>query len=215
MKSQIANSFLGLALLGMVASASAQTTININLWDAGNGQTGLAWSWSGDAANSGGATVAGSFVGIMGFEMPFGTFINNMAVSSAFVPVDFGSLENQTTSVSESFNAVQLIPDYNGENTCALGIVLGYQNPSQFYTMIPTSVGDQVGYTPGVDSVNLDVPFADFNTGTYQIVYPGGMVFNQDTTFNLDVGTEPVPEPSTMALAGLGGVSLLLYRRRK
>jgi hypothetical protein len=27
--------------------------------------------------------------------------------------------------------------------------------------------------------------------------------------------TEPVPEPTTLALAGLGGLSLLLFRRRK
>ena len=26
---------------------------------------------------------------------------------------------------------------------------------------------------------------------------------------------EPVPEPTTLALAGLGGLSLLLFRRRK
>jgi hypothetical protein len=40
---------------------------------------------------------------------------------------------------------------------------------------------------------------------------PGGGLTASFASF----GVDPVPEPSTMALAGLGGLSLLLFRRRK
>jgi hypothetical protein len=40
-----------------------------------------------------------------------------------------------------------------------------------------------------------------------------GMVFSAGNTVTLDYSVTPAPEPSTLALAGLGG--LLLFRRRK
>ena len=43
---------------------------------------------------------------------------------------------------------------------------------------------------------------------------PGGLA-NGITLFSVTAGGGPVPEPSTMALAALGGASLLLFRRRK
>lgn len=43
-----------------------------------------------------------------------------------------------------------------------------------------------------------------------------GLPINSGTTAgNMNLYLLPVPEPSTMALAGLGGLSLLLFRRRK
>jgi len=49
-----------------------------------------------------------------------------------------------------------------------------------------------------------------FGTGAGQINDPSA------TPMNLEVlGTAPIPEPTTMALAAIGGASLLLFRRRK
>jgi hypothetical protein len=42
---------------------------------------------------------------------------------------------------------------------------------------------------------------------------PAGTPGNMNGLFQF--GVAPVPEPATMALAGLGGLSLLLFRRRK
>ena len=43
---------------------------------------------------------------------------------------------------------------------------------------------------------------------------PGGLATGL-TLYSVTAGGGPVPEPSTMALAALGGASLLLFRRRK
>jgi|SRR5208282_78277 len=42
-----------------------------------------------------------------------------------------------------------------------------------------------------------------------------GMNFSAGNTVTLDYSVTPTPEPCTLALAGLGGLSLLLFRRRK
>jgi len=57
--------------------------------------------------------------------------------------------------------------------------------------------------TPGASSASLGFPVNIMGTS-------GGLI----PGFTLGLVT-PVPEPSTMALAGLGGLSMLLFRRRK
>jgi len=42
-----------------------------------------------------------------------------------------------------------------------------------------------------------------------------GSLPSVDLVFTLSGTVVPVPEPTTLALAGLGGLSLLLFRRRK
>ena len=68
--------------------------------------------------------------------------------------------------------------------------------------------------------------------GSYEVLfsasdpYPGGALSQSDgdgyyvtgsadTVFTVSGTVAPVPEPTTLALAGLGGLSLLLFRRRK
>jgi len=56
--------------------------------------------------------------------------------------------------------------------------------------------------------------------GTIAIGISGNNVvgYYVDTSQNIDgfeASIEPAPEPTTLALAGLGGLSLLLFRRRK
>ncbi len=73
--------------------------------------------------------------------------------------------------------------------------------------------GQQTKYIAGTESVLIPVDFSNFNPGTYQSVYAAGTYLDTTTTITLTV--EGVPEPSTLALAGLGGLSLLAFRRRK
>jgi hypothetical protein len=64
-----------------------------------------------------------------------------------------------------------------------------------------TRLGNRLIYNPGTQSEFIPVDYSDFNPGTYQSEESG---FNTALTVNLTV--EPVPEPSTLALA-IGAVS--------
>jgi hypothetical protein len=61
-----------------------------------------------------------------------------------------------------------------------------------------------VGYGPSATSPNPG--FSVFGTAT-----PGAI----NTPFTLTAIAAPIPEPGTMALAALGGASLLMFRRKK
>jgi hypothetical protein len=73
--------------------------------------------------------------------------------------------------------------------------------------------------TPGWDGVSAFTSDADPNSGFnqfYGIATDQGVLSMPSGTVSLVTITgAPVPEPSTLALAGLGGLGLLLFRRRK
>ena len=64
---------------------------------------------------------------------------------------------------------------------------------------------------PRGDGVIVPVDYSNFTPGVYTTTVPS-FIFNSFTE-TLTVG--PVPEPSALAMAGLGGACLLLSRRRR
>ena len=77
----------------------------------------------------------------------------------------------------------------------------------------PTRLGDRLLYNPGTQSALIPVDFSDFNPGTYQISYAAGTFFDTAATANLTIGT--VPEPTTLVLSAIGGLSGWLFLRRR
>ena len=57
--------------------------------------------------------------------------------------------------------------------------------------------------------------YSEVGTITPASVAPAASVFGQDPGSTLVLYNVPVPEPTTLALAGLGGLSMLFLRRRK
>jgi hypothetical protein len=78
------------------------------------------------------------------------------------------------------------------------------------------TMGDAIRYTTGTESLIIPVDFSNFTPGIYtdpDIIDYLSSYFAGGFTETLIIN--PVPEPTTLALAGLGGLSLLLFRRRK
>jgi hypothetical protein len=75
-----------------------------------------------------------------------------------------------------------------------------YAGLSGLFTMTPATGNSPV---PGFNQLQVGVGSIQYDPGSYQSGANGGQPIL------------PIPEPTTMALAALGGLSLLLIRRRK
>jgi hypothetical protein len=182
---------LCLALFGVVASALAQSTLDVILQNDG-GNTSVTLSWSGDVLTSATATETTAWSGIGG------TFANYLNGGTQASPLSgFGVFNDLTTSGTGTINSVQFI---DNSGTLMLSFF--------FASNIAVSAGDQIQYVPAIDSETISVPFSSFNPGTYEWSNPYG-------PFNYSVNLTVVPEPSMLALAGLGGLALLCFRWRK
>ena len=72
------------------------------------------------------------------------------------------------------------------------------------------SAGDNLVYTPGTDSIVLNIPFADLPelNKTNSVQFGGFKGLNT-------VSIVAAPEPSTYALFGIGAIGLMMVLRRK
>jgi hypothetical protein len=71
------------------------------------------------------------------------------------------------------------------------------------YAVASTTSGDQYGMSEVAALV-----LGEAGSGVYPEPYSNGF-------HNFTLTLDPVPEPTTLALMGLGGLSLLLFRRRR
>jgi len=218
MKKQIIRSFFGLALLGSSVSASAAGVgaFTITLQDAGNSQTLVTLLGNSFVTNTGLAVSSSTPVNTMdAFSPIFSGWINNLGgYTGDFALSGFGTFGNvngvtRGGAASALLDGIQFVS--NGGSSYTLDLNLA--------SALGVGGGDLVSYSPGSNSAVINVPFSVFNPGTYSYTQlghnAGGTgVFNPNINYTLTV-TQPVPEPSAIALAGLGGLSLLAYRRRK
>lgn len=182
---------LSLALFGVVVRLSAQSTLDINLQNDG-GNTLVALSWSGDVLTSDTANEDATWSGIGG---TFANYLNGGTQASPLT--GFGVFNDLTTDGVGTINSVQFI---DNSGTLMLSFF--------FASNIAISAGDQIQYVPATDSETISVPFSSFNPGTYS--------WNTTEPFNYTVNLTVAPEPSTFALAGLGGLAALMrFRQRK
>jgi len=199
-----------------MVSAAGGGIVNLTLQDAGNGQTLFTFGVNNFISQSGlsisstaPAKQIGSFVPI------FTGWINDSeACGTAMALSSFGNFTNpygvaDHGVLSALLDSVQFMDA--GEGSYAFQLNLSDALSADF--------GNVIYYSSGTDSGILNVPITAFNSGVYTDFEPGGYfggngMFDMNVNYTLTV-TAPVPEPSTFALAGLGSLSLLLYRRRK
>ena len=202
MKLNPANFAGGLFLLGAVTTATAQSTWNYFISDAGGGNSLVTWSVTGSLATAPGAVLLVSESSLaISIDAP-GIYADTYLAdgtpqsiptldgsyfqygeSDVFAPISLYSTDNASSGGNDSFGLVAPLLPHTGP-------------------------GVQLFYNPGTQSALIPVDFSDFNPGTYQSEESG---FNTALTVNLTV--ETVPEPSTPAWLAAGG--LLLFLRRK
>ena len=162
------------------------------------------------------------------------TWIQNATVYTNFYSVDPATLTgtvNETVTTGSTtisltpFDTTQIFYDESiVAGTCYSRILIRAgtaPNDSSFCIDLESS-SRILGTVDGNQTMtygNLTTLFDDYNSGSYALNLGQTLIYspnvNDQGNLPLSVGVQPTPEPSTMALAGLGGLSLLLFRRRK
>lgn len=196
MKKQILGFTLGLALLGAVISASAQSTLTI---------TG-----TGSGSLNGVGFTDDSFVWTLTFPdtvayTGYGPQQPVYATTTSQITLNGGPVINVTGSPGLWFDL-----DF-ADSTSIL-----YFSPQ---TGIPGGDILDIAGTPywdGVSAYTSDAnPGSSFNQFNNIATDQGMLDVNSGSVSLVTIDITPTPEPSTLALAGLGGLGLLLFRRRK
>ena len=205
MKSHLAHYAGGLFLLGALATTGAQTTWNYFISDAGSGNSLVTWSVAGSLATPPGAVRVSPDPSLAVFISAPSLYADSYAASGAAQPIptpDGSYFQYDASSVYAP------ILSYYANNAPG-----GGNDSFGLLAMLPPQGGAGITflYHPGTESALIPIDFSDFNPGTYQSEQSG---FGTPVTVNLTVSA--VPEPSTLALFAVGGLSgLLLFRRRK
>ena len=234
MENKILGFTLSLALLGAAASVQAQTYTTLDN-PAGTGGT-YAYGISGNNIVGWYANSSGWQLGFLYNGSTYTTLTDPLSVQSTMhgpVPngnYAYGISGNNTVGLyywNAPVNGVNGYSGflYNGStyttlsdplsiSTSAQGIdgnnIVGYYQDSSFnnygflyngstYTTVDDPLGVKGTEVLGVDGNNV--------VGTY--------FDSSDVSHGFETTIGPVPEPTTLALAGLGGLGLLLFHRRK
>jgi hypothetical protein len=204
MKTNLGKYACAIFLLGAVATATAQSTWNYFISDAGNGNSLVTWNVTGSLANSPGAIwmLNSAFVSvpISAPDLYADSYVTDGTSQS--IPTPDGSYFFNATVDLDSPISGYYTYNVAGSGNDGFGLL---------FSVAATHSVQDVLYNPGTQSALIPVDYSDFNPGTYQSQVTG---FNSALTVNLTVG--PVPEPSTLALSAVSGLGgLLALRRRK
>ena len=185
----------------------AQTTWDYFISDAGGGNSLLTWSVTGSLATPPGAVLVVPESSITVSVVAPGIYADSYSASGAPQPIPTPDGSFFGLGGTSVFTAILAYDAYHapGGGNDSFGLVASVLPPHQ------GDPGHAFLYSPGTQSALLPIDYSDFNPGTYQSEQSD---FGTPLTVNLTIGT--VPEPSTLALSILGGLSgLLLWRRRK
>jgi hypothetical protein len=204
MKKQIANFALSLGAFGAVATASAQIVITSTNDPALNGaglidfSSATIGSYSSLVIDGVTITAPGNTVRVQntysGDYNTTGNYLDNNAGSASTIDFTFDSPQ-----VVFGFNYGAL------DDQWTLNVYDSDNNLIDATTVEPNH-GSNAGEFIGIASSSANIAWASFTDSS-----SGDWILLDNLRFT---PTE-VPEPSTLALAGLGGLGLLLFRRRK
>ena len=190
MRTNLAKYVCGLLLPGAITAATAQTTWNYFISDAGGGNSLVTWSVTGSLATAPGAVLQLSESSLAVSVAAPGIYADSYAANGT--PQSIPTLEGSTFQYTPA-SVYALIALYDTDNAPGNG----NDGFALIAPLLPhTGPGTQLLYNPGTQSVLIPVDFSNFNPGTYQSEESGF-----DTVLTVNLTVVPVPEPSTLALA--------------
>ena len=198
MKTQLRSLLAGLTLCAALTAPAQSTLVPVTVSGSAPGTVSLTLPEDvsftiTDAADAGG------IIAVFENSVPSGTALDVVNVFSSVlqIAVNGGSLYS-----------MNFLWNDGGISSGVLAATDSY-----FATVSPPtiSVGDTVTLYAGTMSAAVNANFKVMTSGSYNM-----FLMNSSGTALSGLGVAaPVPEPTTLALAGLGGLSLLLFRRRK
>ena len=191
-------------MLGSMTRATAQSTWDYFISDAGSGSSLVTWRVAGSLATSPGAVLLISESSLAVSVNAPGIYADSYVASGA--PQSIPTLDGSNIQYTPAsvYEPIASFYTYNaaGNGNDGFGLIA---------PLLPhTGPGTQLLYNPGTQSALIPIDFSNFNPGTYQSQVTG---FSTILTVNLTV--EPVPEPSTMALFAVCSLGTLLFFRRR
>jgi len=198
MKTNLLKLISGFALLGVAATTTAQSTFNTEFTSGG----ALATTYINGGFS---ATFAG--VSLSYYDSSY----NILNVGAGTLSLTFSQ---PVTSISFDVGGLDPAGSWNDKIIFPQAPTLGMaENTSGAYAYNAVLNGTTLTGNGGGGRVTFS-GLADVTSFSWT---DAGTAGGSDWTFydNFSFTTAPVPEPSTLALAGLGGLSLLLFCRRK
>lgn len=222
MKTNLIKHPLSMVLVVVSISITARAQFNTNLLLNANGQTGDMTDWT-VVANGGSGWYVGTGYGstLPGSSYPFATSygwdVRSQTIDLLAVGFTTAQLDSAPTiSISDWVRGYIVNGSYfmNVQlEDASYNVISSWSNGSQGS---PLTINASSGWAEVTGSLK------NYGSGLRYIVFEdggkdqAGWAGNYGAAFDASsIIVQAVPEPSTLALSGLGGLGLLLFRRRK
>jgi hypothetical protein len=235
MKTKLLKLVFGLALLGAAASAPAQSLFDVQFNTSGHQQTGAAVTgqsgdyWNLLTTDSGTSSLMDSQDASSGVSFTWASqgLEGSGDYSSGFSGGSYANLMGgyiYTASPSHNNMSFANLPAdasytlyiYTQGDEASGGRQLGVVDESAFYGSGPVYVTTPTDATANTFIAGQNyVEITGTTDGSGNLPFSYGYETTEGDINGMQLIITSVPEPSTLALAGLGGLSLLLFRRRK
>lgn len=203
MRANLVKYICSIFMLGSMTRASAQSTWDYFISDAGSGSSLVTWSVTGSLATAPGADLLMIESSLAILVKAPGIYADSYVASG--VPQSLPTLDGSNIQYTPA-GVYEPIASYYTYNAASNG----NDSFGLIAPLLPhTGPGTQLRYNPGTQSALLPIDFSDFNPGTYQ-----SQVAGFSTILTVDLTVEPVPEPATMALFAVCSLGTLLFIRR-